>query len=49
MLRIVENPTRARAMARAGRKLVEARFSTAIKLERTLALYHRLLEAQSIA
>jgi glycosyltransferase involved in cell wall biosynthesis len=49
MLRMVENPTRAKAMARAGRKVVEARFSTAIKLERTLALYRRLLEAQSIA
>jgi glycosyltransferase involved in cell wall biosynthesis len=49
MLRMVENPTRAKAMARAGRKVVEARFSTAIKLERTLALYRRLREAQSIA
>ena len=49
MLRMVENPTRAKAMARAGRKLVEARFSTAIKLERTLALYRRLLEAPAIA
>ena len=46
MLRMVENPTRAKAMARAGRKLVEARFSAALKLERTLALYRRLLEAQ---
>ena len=48
ILRMVENPTRAKAMARAGRKLVEARFSTAIKLERTLALYRRLLEARAI-
>ena len=47
MLRMVENPTRARAMARAGRKLVETRFSTAIKLDRTIALYRRLLEARA--
>jgi glycosyltransferase involved in cell wall biosynthesis len=45
VLRMVENPARARAMARAGRKRVEARFSTAGKVERTEALYRRLLEA----
>ena len=49
MLRMVENPTRAKAMARAGRKRVEARFSTAIKIERTIALYRRLLEARASA
>jgi glycosyltransferase involved in cell wall biosynthesis len=47
MLRVIENPTRARAMARAGRKRVEARFSTAVKIERTEALYRRLLEARA--
>jgi len=45
ILRIVENPTRAKAMARAGRKRVEQAFSTAIKVERTEALYRHLLEA----
>jgi len=49
ILRVVENPTRAKAMARAGRKRVEARFSTAVKVERTEALYRRLLEARGIA
>ena len=43
ILRVVENPTRARAMARAGRKRVEARFSLAVKVERTEALYQRLV------
>ncbi|HXJ82008.1 MAG TPA: glycosyltransferase family 4 protein [Candidatus Methylomirabilis sp.] len=46
ILRIVENPTRAKAMARAGRKRVERAFSTAIKVERTEALYRRLLADQ---
>ena len=46
MLRVIENPTRAKAMARAGRKRVEARFSTTVKVERTEALYRRLLEAR---
>lgn len=44
ILRMVENPARARAMARAGRKRVEAGFSTAAKVLRTEALYRRLLE-----
>ena len=44
MLRMIENPMRAKAMARAGRKRVETRFSTAIKVQRTEALYARLLE-----
>jgi hypothetical protein len=30
-------------MGRAGRELVVARFSTAVKVERTEALYYRLL------
>jgi glycosyltransferase involved in cell wall biosynthesis len=43
ILRVIENPLRAQAMARAGRKRVEAHFSTAVKLQRTEALYARLL------
>jgi glycosyltransferase involved in cell wall biosynthesis len=43
ILRMVENPARAKAMARAGRKRVEDGFSTAAKVERTEALYRRLL------
>ena len=43
ILRMLENPTRAKAMARAGRKRVEAQFSTAVKVRRTEALYERLL------
>jgi glycosyltransferase involved in cell wall biosynthesis len=49
ILRMVENPTRAKAMARAGRKRVESRFSTAAKVERTEALYRRLLAARGTA
>jgi glycosyltransferase involved in cell wall biosynthesis len=49
ILRVVENPTRAKAMARAGRKRVERQFSAAIKVERTEALYRRLLEAPGVA
>jgi glycosyltransferase involved in cell wall biosynthesis len=44
ILRMVENPARAKAMARAGRKRVEAGFSTVEKVLRTEALYRRLLE-----
>jgi len=43
ILRVIENPTRARAMARTGRKRVETLFSTRIKVEKTEALYTRLL------
>ena len=43
ILRMLENPARAKAMARTGRKRVEARFSLAVKIERTEALYRRLL------
>jgi glycosyltransferase involved in cell wall biosynthesis len=46
ILRVVENPTRAKAMARAGRKRVEAHFSLTAKVERTEALYRRLLDAR---
>ncbi len=43
ILRMIENPTRAKAMARAGRKRVEAQFSTVVKVRRTEAFYERLL------
>lgn len=46
ILRIIENPTRGKAMARAGRKRVETLFSTRVKVERTEALYRRLLEVR---
>ena len=45
ILRMLENPARAKAMARAGRKRVEAHFSLDTKLDRTEALYARLLAA----
>jgi len=44
ILRVLENPARAQAMARAGRKRVESSFSLEGKLDRTEALYRRLLE-----
>lgn len=43
ILRVMENPASAQEMARAGRKLVETNFSTRVKVERTEALYRRLL------
>jgi len=43
LLRVIENPARAKAMARAGRKRVEALFSLATKLDRIELLYARLL------
>ena len=43
LLRLATEPERARAMGRAGRALVEAKFSTRVKVERTEALYRRLL------
>jgi glycosyltransferase involved in cell wall biosynthesis len=46
ILRVLENPTRAKAMARAGRKRVEAMFSMTQKIHRTEALYQRLLAAR---
>jgi glycosyltransferase involved in cell wall biosynthesis len=49
ILRVLENPARARAMARAGRKRVEQSFSLAAKVERTEALYRRLLAARGEA
>ena len=44
ILRLAADPRRARAMGRAGRALVVAQFSTRVKVERTEALYRRLLE-----
>ena len=46
ILRMVEDPEHARTMARAGRERVEAEFSMTVKVDRTEALYHRLLGAQ---
>ncbi len=43
ILQLMEDPMRAKEMARAGRKRVEAAFSTRVKVERTEALYRRLL------
>jgi glycosyltransferase involved in cell wall biosynthesis len=43
ILRLMEHPAEARAMARAGRKRVEELFSTRAKVERTEALYRRVL------
>jgi glycosyltransferase involved in cell wall biosynthesis len=48
ILRVLENPTRAKAMARAGRKRVEQHFSAAVKVQRTEALYRRLLREKGI-
>jgi glycosyltransferase involved in cell wall biosynthesis len=49
MLRVLENPARAKAMARAGRKRVETEFSLTAKLDRTEALYARLVAAAGAA
>ncbi|MGH7391134.1 MAG: glycosyltransferase family 4 protein, partial [Candidatus Rokuibacteriota bacterium] len=43
VLRLIEDPALRRATARAGRALVQARFSTRAKLDATEALYRRLL------
>jgi glycosyltransferase involved in cell wall biosynthesis len=45
ILTLVADPERARAMGRAGRDLVLRHFATRIRVERTEALYHRLLAA----
>ena len=49
ILRMLDNPARAQAMARAGRKRVEAGFSLAAKIERTEALYRRLVGERGLA
>jgi glycosyltransferase involved in cell wall biosynthesis len=43
VVRLLENPTAAQAMARAGRKRVEASFSLRAKLDATETLYRRLV------
>ena len=47
MGRMMDDPVLAETTTRAGRKLVEARFSTRAKLEATEELYRRLLEVAS--
>ena len=44
---LAADPERGHAMGRAGQKLVEERFSTAVKIERTETLYRRLLAARA--
>jgi glycosyltransferase involved in cell wall biosynthesis len=43
IVRLTADPERARAMGRAGRRLVVERFSMRVKVEKTEALYQRLL------
>ena len=45
--RVLENPTWAQVMARAGCKRVDAHFSLRAKLDATEALYRRLVETRS--
>jgi L-malate glycosyltransferase len=47
LLRMLENPTWAQTMARAGRKRVDAHFSLRAKLDATEALYRRLVETRA--
>jgi glycosyltransferase involved in cell wall biosynthesis len=47
--RVLENPTWAQAMARAGAKRVDAHFSLRAKLDATEALYRRLVARRSAA
>jgi glycosyltransferase involved in cell wall biosynthesis len=49
LIRMIEDPALRRETARAGRALVEARFSTRAKLEATEALYRRLVAEQGAA
>jgi glycosyltransferase involved in cell wall biosynthesis len=46
ILRMIADPDRGSAMARTGRKRVEEEFSVTAKLDRTEALYRRLLAAK---
>ena len=46
IITLAAEPERGRAMGRAGQALVQARFSTAVKVARTEALYRRLLAAR---
>src|SRR5437870_8446264 len=47
LLEVAANPERGHAMGRAGRELVEQQFSTRAKIERTEALYQRLVAART--
>jgi glycosyltransferase involved in cell wall biosynthesis len=47
ILALVADPERARAMGRAGRELVLREFATGVRVERTEALYRRLLARES--
>jgi glycosyltransferase involved in cell wall biosynthesis len=47
ILALAGDPPRARAMGRAGRELVLREFATRVRVERTEALYRRLLAARS--
>jgi glycosyltransferase involved in cell wall biosynthesis len=49
LVALASDPARARALGHAGRALVEARFSTRAKVERTEALYRRLAAARGVA
>jgi glycosyltransferase involved in cell wall biosynthesis len=46
LLRLADDPESARAMGRAGRELVLREFATRVRVERTEALYRRLLAAR---
>ncbi len=46
LITVVSDPERARAMGERGRAFVEERFSTAVKIVRTEALYRRLVAAR---
>lgn len=48
-LAVAADPRRSHDMARRGRRLVEAKFSTRVKIARAEALYPRLLESVSTA
>jgi glycosyltransferase involved in cell wall biosynthesis len=48
LLRLIEQPDLAKAMARAGRDRVVAMFSQETKILRTEALYHRLLQGTAL-
>ena len=49
LVRMLGDPTAAQAMARAGRKRVEAHFSLRAKLDATEALYRRLVDLRGAA
>jgi glycosyltransferase involved in cell wall biosynthesis len=47
ILALADDPERARAMGRAGRELALREFATSVRVERTEALYRRLLAARA--